>query len=43
LATGDPKRFARNKKAGLVKHAEVIDQAGLLFDEPPGMSEMPFV
>jgi hypothetical protein len=31
------------KKADAVKHHKVFNHVGLLFDEPPGTAESPFV
>jgi hypothetical protein len=32
----------RKKKAGVVEHLEVLDHAGLLVNEPPGIARLPF-
>ena len=34
---------AVKKKAGVVENPQVLDHAGLLFDGPSGMAEVPFV
>jgi hypothetical protein len=31
------------KKADVVEHPRVFDHVGLLFDEPPGAAELPFM
>ena len=36
-------RAKREKKAGVVENPQVLDHAGLLFDGPSGMAEVPFV
>jgi len=33
----------RTKKAGVVKHPEVFNHAGLLVNGPPGMAKVPFI
>ena len=33
----------RNKKADVAEHADVLDHAGLLVNEPPGHAGLPFV
>ncbi len=40
-----PLFFRHRKKAGVVEHHvwEVLDHAGLLFNEPPDTSEVPFI
>jgi len=32
----------RNKKAGVAEHSDVFDHAGLLVNEPPGKTGLPF-
>ena len=32
-----------NKKADAVEHPEVFDHVGLLFNEPPGATGLPFI
>ena len=34
---------AKSKKAGVVEHPEVFDNAGLLANEPPGTAGLPFI
>jgi len=36
---GDPQK----RKADVVEHPQVFDHAGLLFNEPPGSPELPFI
>jgi hypothetical protein len=33
----------RNKKAGVAEHPDVLDHAGILFNEPPGDAGLPFI
>jgi len=35
--------MTRIKKAGVVEYAEVFHHAGLLFNEPPGTTELLFI
>ena len=36
-------RQRKQKKAGVVKYPEAFDHVGLLFNEPPGTAELPFI
>jgi len=40
---GGRSRPAKNKKAGVVKHLEVFDLSGILFDGPTGHAGLSFV
>ncbi len=35
--------WRRTKKADVVEHSKAFDHVGLLFSEPPGTAELPFV
>jgi hypothetical protein len=38
-----PRRPMRNKKAGATENPEGFDHAGLLVNEPPGQTGLPFI